>query len=150
MRTRGQHSYFETHLNMNFFENSYWSGFFSALAGWAASFIVPAGPFMGIVLFLVFCDFITGIRAAKFRNEKITSKGFRRTVEKMLLYFVAILASEGMRQVFQPGIPVTYMTALAISVTEFKSNIENIETVTGVKIWTTIKEVFKTSLQKKK
>lgn len=127
---------------MRFLESGFWSGFLSAIAGWATSFLVPAAPFLGIVVFLVLADWITGVTAAKRRGEKITSKGFRRTVEKMLLYFISILASEGMRRVFAVNIPITYMAALAIAVTEFKSNIENVESVTGVKIWASIKDVI--------
>lgn len=141
MGTRGQHTYFETNLNMKFINSEFWSGFLSAAIGWASSFLIPTTPFLGIMFFLVFADFVTGTRAAVSRGEKLTSKGFRRTVEKILLYFIAILASEGMRRVFMPAVPITYMTSLAIAVTEFKSNIENVESVTGVKIWATIREV---------
>lgn len=135
---------------MKFLDAEFWQGYLYGVAGWAASFLVPTGPFLGIVIFLVFSDFVTGVRSAIKRGEKLSSKGFRRTVEKLLLYFIAILASEGMRRVFMPGVPVTYMTALAIAVTEFKSNIENIETVTGVQIWSSIKEMVKAPFLKKK
>lgn len=150
MRAHTQQTYFETHLNMKFLNAEFWQGFLYAVTGWASSFLVPTAPFLGIVLFLVFADFITGIRAAVKRGERLSSKGFRRTVEKILLYFIAILASEGMRQVFMPSVPVAYMTALAIAVTEFKSNIENVEQVTGVQIWATIKEALKAPFLKKK
>jgi phage-related holin len=144
-----QQTFLQTHLNMKFLDAEFWQGYLYGITGWAASFLVPTGPFLGIVIFLVFSDFVTGVRAAVKRGERLSSKGFRRTVEKILLYFIAILASEGMHRVFMPGVPITYMTALAIAVTEFKSNIENIETVTGVQIWASIKELVKAPFAKK-
>ena len=70
----------------------------------------------------------------------MTSKGFGRTVEKIALYFIAILGSHAITIVFLPIVEVAYITAFAIALTEFKSNIENIETVTGVNIWNKIKD----------
>lgn len=123
--------------------SEFWRGFGSALFGWILSFLFPVTPFLVIVLALVFCDLYTGTRAAKTRKETIHSRGLRRTVEKLVLYFICILLSEGFRVVFMPAVPVTYLGALAIAITELKSNIENIETVTQVKIWKHIAERIK-------
>lgn len=127
---------------MSLLLKEYWLGFFSAIAGWMSAFLVPLGPFLGIVVFLVVCDLVTGLRAATKRGEVITSTGLRRTIEKIILYFIALLLSEGMKVVFVPAAPVTYVTAFAIAITEFKSNIENIEAVTGVKVWEGLKNLF--------
>lgn len=135
-------SFIKQKLNMSLLEREFWQGFIAAFTGWASSFFVPIGPFFGIVLFLVVADLLTGIRAAVKRKERISSSGFRRTVEKIVLYCLAIFLSEGMKNVFMPFAPVTYITAFAIALTEFKSNIENIETVTGVNIWASIKGYF--------
>lgn len=123
----------------NFFKYEWVLGYAAALAGWVFSFLVPISSFLVITVALVMCDLYTGTKAAKKRNEKINSKGLKRTVEKISLYFVAILLSEGIRVVFLPPVPLAYATAFAITITEFKSNIENVEAVTGVNIWTTIK-----------
>lgn len=134
---------------MRFLDADYWIGFLSAVAGWLFSFMVPTAPFVGIVMFLVFADFVTGTRAAMKRGEKITSKGLRRTVEKISLYFLAILAVEGVRIIFVQTIPITYMTAFAIAITELQSIVENVESVTGVQIWKTLKDTISAPFQKK-
>ena len=104
---------------------------------WAiiSSFILPIQQFLVLTLFLVFADLYAGIRAAKKRGEKIVSRGFYRTVEKLLLYFVAILCAHGLEVAFM--IPfVSYTAAFAVALSEFWSIIENIEQVTGAKIKT--------------
>lgn len=85
-------------------------------------------------------DFVTGILAAIKRKERVSSRGMRNTVVKIILYFIAILLSEGMVVVFKiPGHMLTYSVAFVIAVTEFRSNIENIESATGTSIWSAIK-----------
>jgi len=124
-------------------------GLLLVLASWLAAKLSPLVPFLGLVMALVVADFITGVMAAKERGETITSRGFRRSVEKITLYFIAILAAEGMEKVF--GIPyVTYLVTLLIARTEFKSNIENVEQVTGTPIWKDIKHIFERILNLKK
>ena len=110
----------------------------SLFLGAALAFVVPLIPFLLMIFALVALDFFTGVRAAKARKEAITSGGMKRTIEKTSLYFAAILLSEGMVQVFFPSLPVTYIVATYIALTEFKSNIENIGTATGTDIWKSI------------
>jgi hypothetical protein len=55
---------------------------------------------------------------------------------------MAILGSHAITIVFVPLFQVAYVTAFAIALTEFKSNIENVETVTGVNIWNKLKGKF--------
>lgn len=112
-------------------------------------FVLPISDFMIIVVALVTADWITGMRAAVKRGEPIVAAKMGKTIEKTALYFIALLLSEGMRRTFVPEFPITYVTALSISITEFKSNIENIETVTGVQIWAYLKDKFP-ALGKKK
>lgn len=138
-----QTSYFQKLSMSRLLNSEWWIGYFSAVMGWVTSFVLPISHFLIFTVFLVICDLITGTKAAVHREEKINSKGLRRTVEKILLYFIAILASEGMRYVFIPSVQLAYVAAFAIALTEFKSNIENIETVTGVNIWGYIKNKIK-------
>lgn len=105
------------------------------VGGIIVAFLIPLIPFLGMVFVLVFVDLLTGIRAARKRKEDITSGGMKRTIEKITLYFAAIMLSEGMSQVFFAGAPITYVVATYIALTEFKSNIENISTVTGIDLW---------------
>ena len=90
-------------------------------------------PFLVLLLVLVVADLYTGINAAKHRKEDIESWGLRRTVQKFVLYAMAVLLARGMEYVF--GLPqVVYVVAFYICVTEFLSNLENIGEVTGTNI----------------
>ena len=122
----------------------------SVVLGWVSSLMIPIAPFIGLSIFLVFTDLYSGTRAAKKRGEQITSKGLSRTVEKIVLYFFCLLASELMTKVFHLPIPVTYIAAMAICMTEFKSMLENVNTVTNVNIFEKIKDLFKRHEDNKK
>jgi len=105
------------------------------LFGLALGFIMPIWPFIATAIALVFADAVTGVMAAKKRGDKITSRGFYRTSQKIVVYMASILACEGVRIVFVPSIPVTYTAAAAICVTELKSILENTRSVSGVNIF---------------
>lgn len=124
--------------------------FENLLAGWFAlllntifPFLFPIREFLILTIALVACDTITGIMAAKRRKEPITSRGIRRTVEKITAYFIAILCAEGMRVTFIPEISIPYFVAFIIAIAEFKSNIENVEHISGINIWQQIMDKFK-------
>lgn len=145
-------NFFKTKLSMNNI-TEYWIGYLMAFVGWLVAFLFPIAGFLAFTTFLVLADLITGTRAAVKRQEKLTSRGFRRTVEKLTLYFIAILAAHGMSIVFFDGhqfAPLAYLTAFAIALTEFQSNVENIETVTGVHIWREVKERLRINSKNKK
>ncbi len=126
---------------MNEILNSdYWVGYLSAALGWFFAFLVPVDQFLVFTTVLVMCDLYTGVRAAKKRKESIHSRGLRRTVEKIVVFYIAILLSEGMIQTFEIAFNLTYFVAFAIAITEFKSNIENIEVISGVNVVKFVKE----------
>jgi Na+/alanine symporter len=108
-----------------------------ALVSWLLSFIMPVMPFLVFTTILVFADLHTGIKAAEFRKEEIRSHGLRRTISKIVLYFIAILLSEGMKMVFHfpSWADVSFLIAGLIAVTEFKSNLENISEYTQKDYW---------------
>tara|TARA_R100001463_G_scaffold103405_1_gene157691 strand:+ start:138 stop:533 length:396 start_codon:yes stop_codon:yes gene_type:complete len=84
---------------------------------------------------LIFADVITGCRAAQLRGEKIRSNRMARTVSKIIFYSVAIILSRVMEVSFMDWMPVAKLTAGYIAIVEFKSNLENIASITGVDIW---------------
>ena len=84
---------------------------------------------------LIFADVITGCKAAKVRGEEIQSNRMARTVSKIIFYSIAIILSRVMEVVFIDFIPVAQIQAGYIAIVEFKSNIENIGSITGVDIW---------------
>jgi len=106
------------------------------------SFMAPVWAFVFMAFVLVVVDFITGIRAAKKRGEKIRSRGLYRSIEKFALYFIAIAVSEHMSVTFFPSVPVTEVVSFGICITEFFSFAENVETVTGVNIVRRVKKVI--------
>lgn len=123
---------------MRNYMNKIWNTVEAAMGGiigMALGFVMPIWPFIVTAILLVFADAVTGVVAAKKRGEKITSRGFYRTSQKIVVYMVSILACEGIRVVFVPGIPVTYTAAAAISVTELKSILENTRAVSGANIF---------------
>lgn len=94
---------------------------------------------------LVFADVFTGIRAAKKRGERIHSRGMSRTVGKMLYYTIAIVLSRVMEIGFIDWLPIAQLTSGYIALVEFKSNMENIATVTGVDVWNHLKDKFEST-----
>jgi phage-related holin len=109
---------------------------------WAASFLLPLKGFLILTTALVVSDTISGMLAAKRRGEKISSRGFYRTIEKTVVYFAAILCASGLQTMFLsntgisflPDVPFVHIVSGSICVTEFLSFRENVESLTGVDI----------------
>jgi len=116
---------------------------FSICCGFVASFFIPIKGFLLFTVAVVFADTITGIKAAKKENQRISSKGLYRTTEKIVVYFVAILIFEGAKNTFSIPFPITYMVAMMISATELFSVAENIKRITGVELGTLITRFFR-------
>jgi hypothetical protein len=110
----------------------------AAFSAWLLAFIIPITPFLIFTIVLVLSDLYTGTKAALHRKETLHSRGFRRSIEKIVLYFLGILLSKGLEDTFGLQFHLPYVVAGLIALTEFKSNIENISQVTGVDLWTNI------------
>ena len=110
--------------------------------GWVASFFIPIKGFLIFTIFVVFADMATGILAAKKEQQKINSKGLYRTMEKIVVYFCAILIFEGARNTFSLPFNITYMTAFLIAAVELTSISENIKRITGVNLGVLITRFF--------
>ena len=121
----------------------YFYGLPSLVGSWLLAFLLPVASFLTFTVVLVICDLITGVMAAHKRKEKIHSKGIRRTIAKIMVYFIAILLSEGLMKVYAlPYINATYAVSIIISIAEFKSVIENVEIISNINIWSTLKKLF--------
>lgn len=94
------------------------------------------------VLIAILADLVSGLRKAKFRGEKCTSWGLRRSVDKLVRYFLALIslsivdfmAMAAIVALHQSGtlsIPVfpflTTFGALALALIEVKSICEKSE-----------------------
>ena len=115
---------------------------YAICCGWIFSFFIPIKGFLIFTVFVVFADMGTGIMAAKKEQQKINSKGLYRTMEKIVVYFCAILIFEGARNTFSLPFNITYMTAFLIAAVELTSISENIKRITGVNLGTLITRFF--------
>ncbi len=115
---------------------------YAICCGWIFSFFVPIKGFLIFTIFVVFADMGTGILAAKKEQQKINSKGLYRTMEKIVVYFCAILIFEGARNTFSLPLNITYMAAFLIATVELYSISENIKRITGVNLGVLITRFF--------
>lgn len=120
-----------------------------SLFGLASSFFAPIWPFVLGSFLLVQIDYFIGVKAAKKRGEKITSKGMRRSIDKILIYMLFIIAAHVIDVLFKvPFSPLSYISALAVARVEFFSIDENVNQLTGVSVWKHVKGVFDASRNK--
>jgi phage-related holin len=107
------------------------------------TFIAPAANLIIVIGLLVLSDFVTGVLAARKREEIINSKKMRNSVTKGIGYMVAILVAFMMQKVFIKDFEVMKIVAALIAFIELKSIDENLESLTG-------KSLFNQFLNKKK
>jgi hypothetical protein len=90
---------------------------------------------------LIFSDLISGILAARKKGQKISSAGMRRTVTKVAVYNAAIMLGFLTETYMLDGfLPLSKIAAGLISVVEFKSILENLDTINGNPIFKTLIE----------
>jgi len=139
--------FIKLYLNVGDVLHSMFSGIWPGIL-WAAtfllSFIAPAWPPFAAVCVLVAIDMRTGRQAARHRGEDINSKGMRRSVGKIASYFYLMAAAFIMDSIFLKNLPVKepilYLASILCAAVEFKSISENVQTVTGVNLWSKVKE----------
>lgn len=92
----------------------------------------PAKGMVLTALVLVIMDMITGILASRKLKQPITSAGIGRSIVKTLVYEAAILLAFLTQQYLTgPEVPVSNIVAGLIGLTELKSVMENLNTVSG-------------------
>jgi uncharacterized membrane protein len=116
---------------------------YSICCGVIFSFFLPIKHFLIFTIFVVFADTVTGIIAAKKRNEAITSKGLYRTSQKVVVYFCGIMIFHGAGITFGLPSQIVYSVSFLIAFTELYSISENIKSITGVNLATTILRFFR-------
>ena len=114
--------------------------FFTALAGWLGILAIP-------VLILVLCniiDYVTGLVASKYRNQKVNSyKSFRGIVKKICMWLLVAVGALFDWLIIYAGetvgvsIPVAFLIACVVAIwlitNEFISILENMKDI-GVPI----------------
>jgi phage-related holin len=84
---------------------------------------------------LIFSDLISGILSARKKGQKISSAGMRRTVTKVAVYNAAIMLGFLTETYMLDGfLPLSKIAAGLISVVEFKSILENLDTINVLNI----------------
>jgi uncharacterized membrane protein len=122
----------------NIFKLGYDGIAYAICCGVIFSFFLPIKHFLIFTIFVVFADTVTGIMAAKKRNEPITSKGLYRTSQKVVTYFCGIMIFHGASITFGLPSQITYSVSFIIAATELFSISENIKSITGTNIGTII------------
>lgn len=85
---------------------------------------------------LIFTDLITGIFAAKKRGERITSAALSRTIAKLAVYQTVIITGYMLQMnLLSNVVPVINIVGGVIGMVEFKSIIENANTILGTDIF---------------
>jgi hypothetical protein len=110
--------------------------YLSALLISIAAVFAPIKAIFLVTGILIFTDLIIGVLAARKKGEKITSAGLRRTVTKIFVYNVAVALGFLIEKYMLDGfIPVSKIASGLISVVEFTSILENLNTINGSPIF---------------
>lgn len=93
------------------------------------------------ILLLITADCITGILAARKRGEPITSAKLRNTLSKFLIYFTAMMLGF-LTEVYllDNSIPISKFVGGICGITECKSLMENLNTISGTDIFKSLVE----------
>lgn len=103
------------------------------------SIFAPIEAVLLTAFVMVIVDFITGIMAANHRKEPVTSSGFRRSVTKIFVYEIALMAAF-LVQHYMSGdyVPVEKIVASFIGLTELTSIVENLNEISGGSLFTAL------------
>lgn len=106
------------------------------------TFFAPVQAALISIGVLCFFDAITGIFAAKKRGEIIRSNKAFRTIVKMLVYSILVLASHMIEETLLDVIPVTKIATSAVALIELKSLYENASDILGIDLWKFVKNIM--------
>ena len=124
-------------------------GFILSLLFAGIAYLSPIWMVVFVICIFVMVDFITGILASRKLKIPVKSKNMRATVTKFLCYFITIaLAFFIQKEIIKyQWFEIMNIVAGLITLAEFKSITENMEVLTGNKIFTkifkTISDIFK-------
>lgn len=124
----------------------FFSKYFAYCTAAIIAFFLPIHNILVGIGALIVADMITGIYAAQKRGEKIHSKKMGATVTKTILYFLGIILAQIMQNLFLEAEAQSLVKATAgiFAVIEFKSNLENISTATGIDLIGKLKQFIET------
>lgn len=98
----------------------------------AIAIIAPAKSIILAVAVLTIADLCLGILASRRRGHKLTSRGLKHTVAKVLVYETAVvLAFLVQTFLVGPELPLMNLLTTLIGLTELKSCLENLDIIYG-------------------
>lgn len=101
--------------------------------------LAPVHAAMGTVFLVIVVDLLSGIIAASRREEKIVSYKLKKTIIKVAVYELAIVLAFIIGEYLTgPTVPVLNMVASVIGLTEFKSILENFQSINGGSVFDAI------------
>lgn len=106
-----------------------------SLLTWLAAYFSPVLPFILLIGFFIVADTITGMIAAKYRNEAITSKKFRAIFSKYIVYGIAVLVAHVIQKQYAPEFPALKLISGLVAYSELMSIDENIKVITGLSLF---------------
>lgn len=112
------------------------------LEGLVISILAVFAPIKTIIasmLFLVFCDQLTGMWAAHKRGESMTSAAMRRTYSKIAIYLIGVLCAYVVEvYMISNAFPLSKLIAGCVGSIELKSILENCNEIYGSNIFQTL------------
>jgi len=111
--------------------------------GW---FLLPIAWYLVFTLVLVLADLYTGWKAS---NMRFISRGVRKTIDKLIAYFIAILLAHAFDLIYlaDGGLIVSFAVSSVIASTEMLSVYENIQRQTGTGLLSTVKKFINGNLK---
>ena len=111
--------------------------------GW---FLLPIAWYLVFTVVLVVADLYTGWRAS---NMRFISRGVRKTIDKLIAYFIAILIAHAFDLLYlaNGGLIVSFAVSSVIASTEMLSVYENIQRQTGTGLLSAIKKYLNGNLK---
>lgn len=102
-------------------------------------YLLPTYELIALTFFLLVADMVTGIWKNVKAGNPITASKIGLTVEKMLAYMIGIICAYTVQHhITNDLVKVMLFFSAIISLKELKSIVENIEAITGTKIWSVL------------
>lgn len=104
-----------------------------------AAIFSPIKELIVVTIILILVDLISGVLAARKKQQVINSAGLRRTFTKFTVYLTGICIGFLVEKYMLEGfIPVAKIAAALISVVEMKSVLENLDIINGSPVFTAL------------
>lgn len=100
--------------------------------------LAPIHTTIGIAFALVMADLLLGVWSAKKHGQPITSAGLKRSVLKIVVYELALILGFMTEQYIPGSLPFTNLIGGFISLTEMTSILENLNSITGNSLLSTL------------